>query len=494
MTASITKKSTTYIPLAGYSNDGWSKEDEATATCICGAVQLAFSTQDQDLVKNFICHCTDCRKITASMFASNFTVADVHVKHLRGQDNLKAFSQSRTIATGNTITNYFCSTCGTLMYRASSGFPGLLFMRIGTVDDFNLHETKLKPHVEQFVDDRVGWLLPVGGVKQVKGMSTSSKGLNDYVPKLKLYFHQRFSSVLRLPFSTMSEIVHPTIKDGWFREISDMWPGQAMTLKVEKVIHHEKSKYQDVLIFKSTDYGMVLVLDNVIQCTERDEFAYQEMITHLAMNSHPSPKRVLVIGGGDGGVLREVVKHECVEEAILCDIDEAVIRLSKQYLPGMSVGFDHPKVKTHIGDGFKFLNDYKNAFDVIITDSSDPEGPAESLFQKPYFELLHGALREGGVITTQGSENQWLHLPLITKLKKDCKEVFPNVEYAYTTIPTYPSGQIGFMVCCKDATRNLKSPLRSWTSEEESKLCKYYNADIHKASFVLPTFAREALQ
>jgi len=200
----------------------------------------------------------------------------------------------------------------------------------------------------------------------------------------------------------MSEITHPTIKDGWFREISDMWPGQAMTLKVKNVIHHEKSKYQDVLIFESTDYGTVLVLDNVIQCTERDEFAYQEMITHLAMNSHPNPKKVLVIGGGDGGVLREVIKHDCVEEAILCDIDEAVIRLSKKYLPGMAISYQHPKVKVHVGDGFKFLDDYKNEFDVIITDSSDPEGPAESLFQKPYFELLFGALKEGGVITTQG--------------------------------------------------------------------------------------------
>ncbi|KAJ0158713.1 Spermidine synthase [Colletotrichum tanaceti] len=292
----------------------------------------------------------------------------------------------------------------------------------------------------------------------------------------------------------MSEIAHPTIQDGWFREISNMWPGQAMTLKVKKVVHHEKSQYQDVLIFESTDYGMVLVLDNVIQATERDEFSYQEMITHLAMNSHPNPKKVLVIGGGDGGVLREVVKHECVEEAILCDIDEAVIRLSKQFLPNMAVGFDHPKSKTHVGDGFKFLEEYKNTFDVIITDSSDPEGPAESLFQKPYFQLLHDALREGGVITTQGSENQWLHMPLISKLKKDCKEIFPVAEYAYTTIPTYPSGQIGFMVCTKDANRNVKEPLRKWSTEEEEKLCKYYNSEIHKASFILPNFAKKALE
>lgn len=130
--------------------------------------------------------------------------------------------------------------------------------------------------------------------------------------------------------------------------------------------------------------------------------SYQEMITHLAMNSHPNPKSVLVIGGGDGGVLREVVKHSTVETAILCDIDESVIRLSKKYLPGMSIGFQHPNVSTHVGDGFKYLADKKNEFDVIITDSSDPEGPAESLFQKPYFELLYGALKEGGVITTQG--------------------------------------------------------------------------------------------
>jgi spermidine synthase len=181
-----------------------------------------------------------------------------------------------------------------------------------------------------------------------------------------------------------------------------MWPGQAMSLKVNQIIHHEKSKYQDVLVFESSDYGTVLVLDNVIQCTERDEFSYQEMITHLAMNSHPNPEKVLVIGGGDGGVLREVVKHASVKEATLCDIDEAVIRVSKKYLPGMAIGFQHPNAHTHVGDGFEFLKNRQNEFDVIITDSSDPEGPAESLFQKPYFELLKSALRDGGVITTQG--------------------------------------------------------------------------------------------
>lgn len=142
-----------------------------------------------------------------------------------------------------------------------------------------------------------------------------------------------------------------------------------------------------------------------------DSDSYQEMITHLALNSHPNPQHILVIGGGDGGVLREVVKHSTVKSAVLCDIDEAVIRLSKKYLPGMSIGFQHPNVTVHVGDGFKFLEERKNEFDVIITDSSDPEGPAESLFKKPYFELLYGALREGGVMTTQGCPSSFFYDP-----------------------------------------------------------------------------------
>lgn len=289
------------------------------------------------------------------------------------------------------------------------------------------------------------------------------------------------------------ELTHKTIENGWFREISDtMWPGQAMALRVKQILHVEQSKYQDVLVFESTDYGNVLVLDGAIQATERDEFAYQEMICHLGMNSHPNPKKVLVIGGGDGGVLREIVKHEGIDEAWLCDIDEAVPRVSKKYLPSMAVGFQHPKVKVHIGDGFKFLADYKNSFDVIITDSSDPEGPAAQLFEKPYFHLLNEALTEKGVITTQG-ENIWLHMNVIKDVKKACSEVFPVAEYAYTTIPTYPSGQIGFMVCSKDANANVRVPLREWSDEEEAKLNRYYNKEIHKASFVLPQWAHTAL-
>ncbi|KXH53464.1 hypothetical protein CSAL01_10128 [Colletotrichum salicis] len=180
------KTSPSFIPLAGVAQDGWSTEDEATATCLCGAVQLSFTktknlptdnpnqpTQGRGLLNRFICHCTDCRKISSSMFCSNFSVADNDLRHVRGKDNLKSFSQSRTIATGNDMANHFCGTCGTLMYRVSSGFPGMSILRLGTIDDFRLVETKLKPQVEQFIDTRASWLKPVDGVMQLDRMLTA---------------------------------------------------------------------------------------------------------------------------------------------------------------------------------------------------------------------------------------------------------------------------------------------------------------------------------
>ncbi|KAH8091818.1 saccharopine dehydrogenase [Cristinia sonorae] len=285
----------------------------------------------------------------------------------------------------------------------------------------------------------------------------------------------------------MAPLTHPSVKDGWFREISSQWPGQAMTLKVKKILHVEKSLYQDVLVFESETYGNVLILDGVIQCTERDEFSYQEMISHLPLASHPNPKKVLVIGGGDGGVVREVLKHDTVEEVVLCDIDEAVVRVSKQFLPHMSSLLADPRVTVFIGDGFKFLADNTSTYDVIITDSSDPVGPAASLFEKPYFELLHGALTPGGHISTQ-AECLWLHLPLINELRKSTRELFPVAEYAFTTIPTYPSGQIGFVVCSKEAGRDVKKPVRKVPDT------RYYNENVHAAAFVLPEFGRALVE
>jgi spermidine synthase len=288
-------------------------------------------------------------------------------------------------------------------------------------------------------------------------------------------------------------LTHPNIQNGWFRETCTMWPGQQMSLAVTEILHVETSKYQDVLVFQSETYGNVLVLDGVIQATERDEFAYQEMIAHIPLMSHPNPRHVLVIGGGDGGVLREIVKHESIESVTLVEIDESVVRLSRKYLPAMAAGFLHPKVTVIITDGFAYLQQHQGLYDVIITDSSDPVGPAESLFTDEFFKLLKGGVREGGVVCTQG-ECMWLHLPLIKKVMDDVRGVFGRVEYAYCSIPTYPSGTIGFLVMGGDGEgEGFGKAKRGFEKEVERAKCRYYNRQVHAAAFVLPQFVRNVL-
>ncbi|KAK7450502.1 hypothetical protein BaRGS_00039933 [Batillaria attramentaria] len=283
------------------------------------------------------------------------------------------------------------------------------------------------------------------------------------------------------------------IKDGWFSELSELWPGQSMSLQVEEVLFNEKSKYQNVLVFKSKTYGNVLVLDGVIQCTERDEFSYQEMIAHLPLCCHPSPRRVLVIGGGDGGVAREVLKHKQVEKVDMCEIDEMVIEASKKYLPKMACSFENPRLSLHIQDGFDFMSKHEGTYDVIITDSSDPIGPASSLFEKKYYELMKKALKPGGIVCSQG-ECAWLHLDLIRNMQEFCRTLFPTVSYAYTTIPTYPSGQIGFILCSLSPDLKFEKPVRELTSSQiEDFQLRYYNPHIHRAAFCLPEFARKVI-
>jgi spermidine synthase len=263
-----------------------------------------------------------------------------------------------------------------------------------------------------------------------------------------------------------------------------------MSLKVEEVLDHHRSIYQDVLVFKSAKHGNVLVLDGVIQVTERDEFAYQEMIAHIPLYAHPNPKRVLVIGGSDGGVLREIARHPSVEEIVICEIDKDVIDVSKKYLPTLAEGYNDPRVKVHIMDGAKFMEANQDSFDVIITDSSDPVGPASVLFETPFYKSMYGSLREGGIVCTQG-ECFWLHLELIRPLVNSISTFYTSVGYAYTMIPTYPSGQIGFILATKG--RGACSEPSRQPDEETLKTFKYYTPEIHKAAFVLPAFARRAI-
>jgi len=313
------------------------------------------------------------------------------------------------------------------------------------------------------------------------------------------------------------------IKNDWFTEISTLWPGQGMSFKVKEVLYQKQSDFQDICVVNSDAFGRVLILDGVIQATEHDEFSYQEMIAHVPLCTIEKPaKKVLVVGGGDGGVLRELARHRDLEEIHIAEIDAGVPEASKLFFPDMAIGFNDPRVTVRICDGIKFVQDCApGSYDVIIVDSSDPVGPAEVLFEKPFFEALHRAVRPGGIVCTQ-AESVWLHLDIIKALTKMCSGIFGQsggtINYAVTSIPTYPSGQIGLMLCVKgfaeeeggeEAARAKRieggpldarvvrrseppafpQPLPSGRTPE----LKYYSSDVHRAAFVLPRFAAEAL-
>ncbi|XP_069959896.1 spermidine synthase [Cherax quadricarinatus] len=291
---------------------------------------------------------------------------------------------------------------------------------------------------------------------------------------------------------------------GWYTERSPMWPGQALSLQVKQVLHEKQSPFQKIQVLESTHYGKMLVLDGAIQFTERDEASYQEMITFLPINSHPRPKKVLIVGGGDGGVARELAKHPLVEEIVQCEIDADVIEACKTFVPSLGCGFSNPKLVLHTGDGAEFLEKTEEKFDVIITDASDPvvgvdeentkDGPAASLFNEDYYSRMKHKLADGGILCCQG-ESMWLHAKLISRLVKNCRKIFPVVEYAYTCTPTYPSGQIGFILCSKNLATNFREPVTVWDDEKANELSlKYYNAELHRASFVMPTFMKNTLR
>ncbi|KAH8264490.1 hypothetical protein KR038_009001 [Drosophila bunnanda] len=281
-----------------------------------------------------------------------------------------------------------------------------------------------------------------------------------------------------------------SLTNGWFSELqAELWPGQSFSLKVKEVIHEEKSKFQDIKIVETETYGRCLILDGIIQCTARDEFSYQEMISFLPLCAHPSPKKVLIVGGGDGGVAREVVKHPLVEEVHQVEIDDRVVDLSKKYLPAMACGFESEKMRLTIGDGFDYMKNHKNEFDVIITDSSDPIGPAVSLFQESYYELMKHALKDDGIVCSQGG-SFWLDLDYIKKTMSGCKEHFAKVAYAVTSVPSYPCGHIGFVMGSLNKNQSFATPKLEKQQIDAIDL-KYYSSEVHSAAFALPRWVKK---
>lgn len=269
----------------------------------------------------------------------------------------------------------------------------------------------------------------------------------------------------------------------WFTE--DQTKNLRISCRVSKTLHEEQTPFQHLAVVDTCQFGRMLLLDNVIQTTVKDEFVYHEMITHVALNTHTAPKKVLVIGGGDGGAVREIVKHQSLEKVVHCEIDGAVIEASRKYLPEISCALDHPKVQIVVDDGIKHVREHKNTYDVIMVDSTDPVGPAEGLFSANFYQDISDALTEDGIFVAQ-TESPFFNRDLIPRLFKDISGIFPVTRLFLANVPTYPGGLWTFTMGSKKYDPLAVDPARIPRMET-----RYYSPEVHRACFVLPPFVKE---
>ena len=262
-----------------------------------------------------------------------------------------------------------------------------------------------------------------------------------------------------------------------------------LTLAITKRLHEEQTPFQHIEIVETEQYGRLLILDGVFQTSVKDEWTYHEMIAHVPLMMHPHPERVLIIGGGDGGVAREVCRHECVKQVDLCDIDGRVIALSKEYFPTISkVLLDPPeKLHVHVGDGIAFAAAVKDFYDVIIIDCSDPIGPGEGLFTREFYKSAKAALREDGLIVQQ-TESPIVQQKTVHDVFEAMRDVFPIVRMYFSHVPIYPECMHSFMIGSKKY-----DPLTAKGREDCPQPMKYYNTGIQKSAFVLPNFIKELI-
>ncbi|MCL6583590.1 MAG: polyamine aminopropyltransferase [bacterium] len=274
----------------------------------------------------------------------------------------------------------------------------------------------------------------------------------------------------------------------WYTEKHTETTG--ITIKVTDCLLQEKSKYQQITILQTPHYGKILLLDGLVMLTERDEFVYHEMITHVPLLSHPNPQKVLIVGGGDGGSVREVLKHPEVEHIDLVEIDQMVIDKCREYFPTLTQGLSSPKVTIHIANGIQFVKNCRSDYDVIIVDSTDPIGPGEGLFTEAFYQDIHRALRDRGLLVAQ-SESPFVHENIISPMYRKLKNVFPVCKMYLAFIPTYPAGCWSFAWCSKGNLLSDRPDEKRY--EKLQPKPRYYNPQVHRSSFSLPNFVEEML-
>ncbi|NHM25871.1 MULTISPECIES: polyamine aminopropyltransferase [Desulfofundulus] len=272
----------------------------------------------------------------------------------------------------------------------------------------------------------------------------------------------------------------------WFTELQT--DHMKLSCRVKKVLCEEKTPFQHLAVYDTVQFGRMLALDDVIQTTVKDEFVYHEMIAHVGLNTHPNPRRVLVIGGGDGGSIREILKHSSVEQATLVEIDERVIAAAREYLPEISCALDDPRVRVIVDDGIKHVKENRNTYDMIIVDSTDPVGPAEGLFGKAFYQDVHDALTEDGLFVAQ-TESPFFNQDIISRVFRDIRSIFPITRLFLACVPTYPGGLWSFTMGSKKY-----DPRQVNVLELPDLKTKYYSPAIHRAAFELPPFVAELVE
>ncbi|MEC1719498.1 spermidine synthase [Schinkia azotoformans] len=269
----------------------------------------------------------------------------------------------------------------------------------------------------------------------------------------------------------------------WFTE--KQTESYGITAKIKQTLHTEQTEFQKLDMVETEEFGNMLILDGMVMTTKKDEFVYHEMVAHVPLFTHPNPENVLVVGGGDGGVIREVLKHPSVKKVTLVEIDGKVIEYSKKFLPEIAGELENPRVKVIVGDGFMHIAKAENVYDVIMVDSTEPVGPAVNLFTKGFYAGIAKALKEDGIFVAQ-TDNPWFKADLIRDVQRDVKEIFPIVKLYIANVPTYPSGLWTFTIGSKK-----HDPLAVEESRFHDIETKYYTKELHKAAFVLPRFVED---
>jgi len=273
-----------------------------------------------------------------------------------------------------------------------------------------------------------------------------------------------------------------------------LYDAYGQQFSVDKVYFENKTDHQHLIIFENAKFGRVMALDGIIQTTEADEFIYHEMLTHVPLMAHGNVKRVLIIGGGDGGMLREVCKHASVEHITQVEIDDQVVEMCKEFLPRHSAGaYDDPRVNIVIDDGANFVRECEDRFDVIISDSTDPIGPGDVLFTSDFYENCKKCLAEGGVLVTQNGV-AYMQLDEVTTTAKRQQRYFADQSFYCAAVPTYIGGVMTFAWATDNlALRQLDKETIAQRFAAANIKTRYYNPAIHVASFALPQYILDAL-